>query len=203
MKPMGRPTQCGHRAFAHGCPACVARLRARQRNESPPVYRDLLCQTLENRVSEQYDKSSKQQVWPHGYSCWCPTCAPIHKADEIRMLIDTCRRSGSDSIERRLVDHIDALEGAPTVLTASWKCPLCGFEGSHPHTPLEQTIYRNGVKAGRTAVETTRSPGPMQVQHPAPCWCPYCGEPQSPAVRETRDAVEPTQKPLFKPGDPL
>lgn len=29
-------------------------------------------------------------------------------------------------------------------------------------------------------------PGSMQVQHPSPCWCPYCGEPHSPAVREQK-----------------
>lgn len=89
--------------------------------------------------------------YPHGYSCHCPKCAPIHKARNIRSLIDICRRSGTDSIERKLVDYIDELEGAATVLTASGKCPLCGHEGPHPHTPLEQTIYRNGVKAGRAA----------------------------------------------------
>lgn len=38
------------------------------------------------------------------------------------------------------------------------------------------------------AQETPGGPGPMPAQHPAPCWCPYCGEPHSPAVRETRDA---------------
>lgn len=44
--------------------------------------------------------------------------------------------------------------GAPMLLSASARCPLCGQEGPHPHTPLEQAIYRNGLKAGSLHAET-------------------------------------------------
>jgi hypothetical protein len=97
-----------------------------------------------------------EDKWPHGYSCWCPTCAPIHKADDIRNTIDVYRKS--DCAAGRLVAYIDKLESElaaqeiePQVLTASAKCPLCRHEGPHPHTPLEQVIYRNGIKAGKAA----------------------------------------------------
>lgn len=94
------------------------------------------------------------EKWPHGYGCHCPTCEPRHKAADIRNTIDVYRRT--DTAGGRLVAYIDELEAklaaehsAPAVLTASARCPLCGHEGPHPHTPLEQIIYRNGVKAGQ------------------------------------------------------
>lgn len=33
---------------------------------------------------------------------------------------------------------------------ASSACPLCGSRTVHQHTPEDQIIYRNGVKAGRS-----------------------------------------------------
>lgn len=52
-------------------------------------------------------------------------------------------------------DLRDLEAGCPVVLDASAKCPLCGIEGPHPHTPLEQTIYRNGVKFGQAHTSET------------------------------------------------
>lgn len=56
---------------------------------------------------------------------------------------------------RMLADYIVQLEkqgATPDVIPdASARCPLCGREGPHQHTPLEQIIYRNGVKAGRSS----------------------------------------------------
>lgn len=105
---------------------------------------------------ESVVQSSNERLWPHGYSCWCATCEPLHKAAVIRNTIDVFR--GTDTTGGRLVAYIDELEAklapevaAPVVLTASARCPLCGHEGPHPHTPLEQTIYRNGVKAGKAS----------------------------------------------------
>lgn len=64
--------------------------------------------------------------------------------------------TSNGTTEQAFVDHIDKLETRlreleqpDVVLTASARCPLCGSEGPHPHTALEQVIYRNGVKAGR------------------------------------------------------
>jgi hypothetical protein len=37
-------------------------------------------------------------------------------------------------------------------VSASATCPLCGRRQPHKHSGLEQTIYRNGVKAGRAAI---------------------------------------------------
>lgn len=125
------------------------------------------------------------------------------------MLIDTCRRVGPDTIERRLAYHIDALEGAPTVLTASGKCPLCGHEGPHPHTPLEQTIYRNGIKAGRSAVETKAEPdialdkdGPYCDEHltDVRAWCVEC---MTCTAERKENAVEPRETSArIGPADP-
>lgn len=33
-------------------------------------------------------------------------------------------------------------------MTDSSKCPLCGWDTPHSHSPTEQTIYHNGVKHG-------------------------------------------------------
>jgi hypothetical protein len=54
-------------------------------------------------------------------------------------------------------------------------------------SPLPVPGMRFDTPGNPPAVE---GPGPMQSQHPAPCWCPYCGEPHSPAVRESRDAAK-------------
>lgn len=40
-------------------------------------------------------------------------------------------------------------------LTASSKCPLCGNDYPHQHSPLEQIIYKNGLKAGRLSAAPT------------------------------------------------
>jgi hypothetical protein len=100
--------------------------------------------------------AEERPQWPHGYSCYCPTCAPIHNAVDLRITIDVYRKT--DGATGQLVAYIDELESrlaaqepAPQLLTASAKCPLCGHEGPHPHTPLEQVIYRNGVKAGKAS----------------------------------------------------
>lgn len=59
----------------------------------------------------------------------------------------------------------------------------------HREKLAEWRAYR-GVALHSIAPEAIPSgPGPMQAQHPMPCWCPYCGEPHSPAVRETAKPV--------------
>lgn len=41
------------------------------------------------------------------------------------------------------------------------------------------------LRIPRSAVETKPEFRPMAAQHPAPCWCPYCGEPHSVNRSET------------------
>lgn len=42
-----------------------------------------------------------------------------------------------------LADHL-------RTLSVSTRCPVCGKDGPHEHTPIELIIYRNGVKYGRS-----------------------------------------------------
>lgn len=65
--------------------------------------------------------------------------------------IDVCRNSDAAAIPYRLVQYIDYLESHvvnPTYVDGSSRCPLCGNTEMHVHSAIEQTIYRNGVKAG-------------------------------------------------------
>jgi hypothetical protein len=69
------------------------------------------------------------------------------------ILIDVCRRSSGDSLEYRLVEWIDHLESRaadPLFVDAGNKCPMCGMDAVHVHSAIEQTIYRNGIKAGNS-----------------------------------------------------
>lgn len=66
-----------------------------------------------------------------------------------------------------------------------------GFEPTN--RPLVRRAFQAGWDArarqpGSSEETTVSCPGAMPVQHPMPCWCPYCGEPHSPAVRATKDA---------------
>jgi hypothetical protein len=92
------------------------------------------------------------EKYPHGFNCRCPTCEPGKKADAIRNIIDVYRGVDCTSATYALVEYIDELEGRSKMLAPSANCPLCGVAGQHKHSALEQTIYRNGFKAGRASV---------------------------------------------------
>lgn len=83
---------------------------------------------------------------------------------DIRFTIDAYRMIGQDNGPRRLVDYIDELEerlrlidNTPHMAAGSSRCPLCGDDSPHTHTPLEQIIYRNGMKAGRVAASANEN----------------------------------------------
>ena len=78
----------------------------------------------------------------------------------------------------------DALYSAPSAAgevttEASGRLPA---EASGPATVRAE--LREVMVGGAKLMVAVEGPGPMQVQHPAPCWCPYCGEPHSPKVQE-------------------
>lgn len=76
--------------------------------------------------------------------------------------LDIARKQHPSTIMGTLACYVDYLESQMSldqVLDASARCPLCGSEGPHPHTPLEQAIYRNGLKSGRSlAMAANRAP---------------------------------------------
>jgi hypothetical protein len=75
--------------------------------------------------------------------------------------IDVYRRSDASKGPYELVRYIDFLESRvenPIIVEGSARCPLCGVTGIHQHSAIEQTIYRNGVKAGRSQSDTGAKP---------------------------------------------
>lgn len=85
-----------------------------------------------------------------------------------------------------LIARAEALEAALQL-----RCPQCDMRLLE-RTALETLVdlkdphnahHPDRLKGpGLTAPETGTEPVKW-----IPCWCPYCGEPHSPAVRETKD----------------
>jgi hypothetical protein len=67
--------------------------------------------------------------------------------------IDVYRDHQSDTGTAMLVrwiDHLESRVADPLFVECGSQCPMCGGSEMHVHTPMEQTVYKNGVKAGRS-----------------------------------------------------
>jgi hypothetical protein len=104
---------------------------------------------------------------------------------------------------RKISESVKPLDGRLTVEPSEQRIPVhidaTGKTREPPHCPTcscglpldEQSVPSAGHDSRCPAMKpVVESPGPMQIQRPMPCWCPYCGEPHSPAIRETKDAVK-------------
>ncbi len=108
------------------------------------------------------------------------------------------------SLRRLLQKFVAAWEGLPGAENMDRLCEMARTAGCAPEpasrepTPSEAASFAKTLARSPRRIEPApreaSSPGPMQVQHPAPCWCPYCGEPHSPAVRATREASSEPRK---------
>lgn len=89
-------------------------------------------------------------------------------------------RSAGESIMYPLVSAVPSLW--PRAWTAYWYKP----KNRRRDLVRAAALIVAEIERLDRATGKIAGPGPMQVQHPSPCWCPYCGEPHSPAVREQK-----------------
>lgn len=58
--------------------------------------------------------------------------------------------------------HEEIAGSLSTMANGSTKCPVCGRTYVHDHSPEELIIYRNGVKYGRSLVDSSDSANEVQ-----------------------------------------
>jgi hypothetical protein len=106
---------------------------------------------------------------------------------EIQLLRDQRDSNLAKEVEtvQRLNAEIERLRQARLTwaMACHCACQACDtffnvFRANAPEASIVEAFARSPRRV---------DPPVMQSQHPAPCWCPYCGEPHSPAVRETAE----------------
>lgn len=84
--------------------------------------------------------------WPHG-DCAGPGMPWMIEGREA---ITSYARIVENETRIAIPSYEGIAEMLPSILASgTQRCPLCGQEGMHEHSPKEIVIYRNGVKYGR------------------------------------------------------